>query len=149
VVDGYDPATGRYRQFAGFDELEPMLIGELARPPVAADLLLGLERVRVAQVVKQPDVLMLHLLVPEVTAPGSLQPNLAFYSPRTAYGSSLSPAVHAALLARAGDPERALELFPAGVPAGPGRPDRDQRRRPARGHHGRGMAGPGQRLPRG
>jgi trehalose/maltose hydrolase-like predicted phosphorylase len=111
LVDGYEPATGRYRQFAGFDDLEPLLIGELARPPVAADLLLGRSRVRGAQVVKQADVLMLHLLVPEATAPGSLAPNLAFYGPRTAHGSSLSPAVHAALLARAGDPDRALELF--------------------------------------
>ncbi|HET9557425.1 MAG TPA: glycosyl hydrolase family 65 protein, partial [Actinomycetota bacterium] len=111
LVDGHDPTTGRYRQFAGFDELEPLLIGELTRPPVAADLLLGLERVRAAQVVKQADVLMLHLLVPEETAPGSLAPNLAYYGPRTAHGSSLSPAVHATLLARAGDPERALELF--------------------------------------
>ncbi|HSO54875.1 MAG TPA: glycosyl hydrolase family 65 protein, partial [Actinomycetes bacterium] len=111
LVDGYDPATGRYRQFTGFDDLEPLLIGELTRLPVAADLLLGLERVRAAQVVKQADVLMLHLLVPEETAPGSLEPNLAYYGPRTAHGSSLSPAVHAALLARAGDPERALELF--------------------------------------
>jgi trehalose/maltose hydrolase-like predicted phosphorylase len=111
LVDGYDPATGRYRQFAGFDDLEPLLIGELARPPVAADLLLGRDRVRAAQVVKQADVLMLHLLVPEETAAGSLAPNLAFYGPRTAHGSSLSPAVHAALLARAGDPDRALELF--------------------------------------
>ena len=33
LVDGYDPATGRYRQFAGFDELEPLLLGELTRPP--------------------------------------------------------------------------------------------------------------------
>jgi trehalose/maltose hydrolase-like predicted phosphorylase len=111
LVDGYEPATGRYRQFAGFDDLEPLLIGELVRPPVAADLLLGRTRVRGAQVVKQADVLMLHLLVPEATAPGSLAPNLAFYGPRTAHGSSLSPAVHAALLARAGDPDRALELF--------------------------------------
>jgi trehalose/maltose hydrolase-like predicted phosphorylase len=111
LVDGYDPATGRYRQFAGFDDLEPLLIEELARPPVAADLLLGRDRVRAAQVVKQADALMLHLLVPEETAAASLAPNLAFYGPRTAHGSSLSPAVHAALLARAGDPDRALELF--------------------------------------
>jgi trehalose/maltose hydrolase-like predicted phosphorylase len=62
-------------------------------------------------VVKQADVLMLHLLVPEETAAGSLEHNLAFCGPRTAHGSSLSPAVHAALLARAGDPDRALELF--------------------------------------
>jgi trehalose/maltose hydrolase-like predicted phosphorylase len=46
LVDGYDPASGRYRQFAGFDDLEPLLIGELARPPVAADLVLGRARVR-------------------------------------------------------------------------------------------------------
>jgi trehalose/maltose hydrolase-like predicted phosphorylase len=111
LVDGHDRASGRYRQFAGFDDLEPLLIGELARPPVAADLLLGRARVQGAQVVKQADVLMLHLLVPEETAPDSLAPNLAFYSPRTAHGSSLSPAVHAALLARAGDPDRALALF--------------------------------------
>ena len=78
---------------------------------MAADLLLGRTRVRGAQVVKQADALMLHLLVPEETAPGSLAANLAFYGPRTAHGSSLSPAVHAALLARAGDPDRALELF--------------------------------------
>jgi trehalose/maltose hydrolase-like predicted phosphorylase len=75
LVDGYDPATGRYQQFAGFDDLEPLLIGELARPPVAADLLLGPERVRAAQVVKQADVLMLHLLVPQETAPCSLVPD--------------------------------------------------------------------------
>jgi trehalose/maltose hydrolase-like predicted phosphorylase len=111
LVDGYDPASGRYQQFAGFDDLEPLLIGELAPPPVAADLLLGRERVGATQVVKQADVLMLHLLVPEETAPGSLAPNLAWYGPRTAHGSSLSPAVHAALLARAGEPDRALELF--------------------------------------
>ena len=111
LVDGYDPASGRYEQFAGFSELEPVLIGELARPPVAADLLLGRERVAATQVVKQADVLMLHLLVPEETAPGSLAPNLEWYGPRTAHGSSLSPAVHAALLARAGEPDRALELF--------------------------------------
>jgi trehalose/maltose hydrolase-like predicted phosphorylase len=111
LVDGYDAGSGRYEQFAGFFDLEPLLIGELARPPVAADLLLGRERVAAAQVVKQADVLMLHLLVPEETAPGSLVPNLAYYGPRTAHGSSLSPAVHAALLARAGEPDRALDLF--------------------------------------
>jgi trehalose/maltose hydrolase-like predicted phosphorylase len=111
LVDGYDPASGRYQQFAGYDDLEPMLIEELGRPPLAADLLLGRERVGATQLVKQADVLMLHLLVPEETAPGSLGPNLDWYGPRTAHGSSLSPAVHAALLARAGEPDRALELF--------------------------------------
>jgi len=62
-------------------------------------------------VVKQADVLMMHHLVPDEVAPGSLGPNLDFYEPRTAHGSSLSPGVHAALLPRAGRPEEALPLL--------------------------------------
>lgn len=101
LVDGYDPATGVYEQFAGFFGLEPLRIAELAPRPVVADLLLGRERVRTAQVVKQADVLMMHHLLPGEVAAGSLVPNLDFYEPRTAHGSSLSPGVHASLFARA------------------------------------------------
>jgi trehalose/maltose hydrolase-like predicted phosphorylase len=54
---------------------------------------------------------MLHHLIPDDVEPVSLAPNLAFYEPRTAHGSSLSPAIHASLLARAGHTEQALELF--------------------------------------
>ncbi len=109
LIDGYDPATGLYEQFAGFFELEPLVIADAAPTrPIIADALLGRERVSSAQVIKQADVLMLHHLVPDETAPGSLVPNLRFYEPRTAHGSSLSPGVHAALFARAGQPEEAL-----------------------------------------
>ena len=112
LVDGYDPATGIYEQFAGFHQLEPLIIAEIAATrPVAASLLLGDERVAAAQVVKQADVLMLHHLLPDDVAPGSLRPNLDFYEPRTAHGSSLSPGVHSTLLARAGEIDRALELL--------------------------------------
>ena len=112
LVDGHDPATGRYEQFAGFAGLEPLVIADIApQRPVSADLLLGAARTSAAQVVKQPDVLMLHYLVPDEVAAGSLGPNLDFYEPRTAHGSTLSPGVHAALLARAGRPDQALELL--------------------------------------
>jgi trehalose/maltose hydrolase-like predicted phosphorylase len=112
IVDGYDPRTGVYEQFAGFHALEPLLIAEVApRRPVAADTLLGHERVSSAQVIKQADVLMLHYLLPDEVAPGSLAPNLDFYEPRTAHGSTLSPGVHATLLARAGRLDQALELL--------------------------------------
>lgn len=111
LVDGYDPATGIYEQFAGYSLLEPLLIADLAEPPVAADVLLGPERTAGSQIIKQEDVLMLHHLVPDEVAPGSLLPNMAFYGPRTAHGSSLSPAIHASLLARAGQPDQALEMF--------------------------------------
>lgn len=111
LVDGYDSETQIYEQFAGFHRLEPLVIADLAHRPIAADLLLGHERTIGAQVLKQADVLMLHHLVPEEVAPGSLEPNLAFYEPRTAHGSSLSPAVHAALFARAGRLGPAVEAL--------------------------------------
>jgi trehalose/maltose hydrolase-like predicted phosphorylase len=112
IVDGYDPATGIYEQFDGFDALEPVLISKLApQLPVAADMLLGHARTQISQVVKQADVLMLHYLVPDEVAAGSLEPNLDFYGPRTAHGSTLSPGVHAALLARADRLAEALEML--------------------------------------
>ena len=112
ILDGYDPASRLYEQFAGFHGLEPLVIADLApQRPVAADVLLGHERTRRAQVIKQADVLMLHYLVPDEVAAGSLGPNLDFYEPRTAHGSTLSPGVHAALLARAGRLDEALRLL--------------------------------------
>ncbi len=118
LVDGYEPTTRVYEQFRGFADLEPILISEVApRRPIAADLLLGAERTAQAQVIKQPDVLMLHHLVPDEVAPDSLSANLDFYEPRTAHGSSLSPAVHAALLAR-DRPIRAGAAVGCGSPPG-------------------------------
>lgn len=111
MVDGYDPGLGLYEQFAGYWDLEPLLVADVARPPVAADLVLGAGRVAGSQLIKQADVLMLHHLVPGETVDGSLLANLAYYEPRTAHGSSLSPAVHAALWPGAGQPDRGLELF--------------------------------------
>jgi trehalose/maltose hydrolase-like predicted phosphorylase len=111
LVDNYDPDSGCYEQFRGYAQLEPLVVSDLAPAPVAADLLFGRERISRSQIIKQPDVLMLHHLVPEETAPGSLRPNLAFYEPRCAHGSSLSPAIHAALFARDGRPDDALDLF--------------------------------------
>jgi trehalose/maltose hydrolase-like predicted phosphorylase len=111
LADGYDPVTGRYEQFAGYYALEPLLIGEVAVSPVAADLLLGRDRVAGSQLIKQPDVLMLHHLIPDQVEPGSLGPNLDYYGPRTAHGSSLSPAITASLLARAGRPDEALAML--------------------------------------
>lgn len=112
LVDGYDSRTGIYEQFAGFHALEPLVIADIAtQRPVNASRLLGAERTHASQVVKQPDVLMLHYLIPHEVASGSLAANLDFYEPRTALGSSLSAGVHAALLARAGRLDQARELL--------------------------------------
>jgi trehalose/maltose hydrolase-like predicted phosphorylase len=111
LVDGYDPVTGCHEQFAGYFALDPLLVRELGTPPLAADLLAGRERIAASQVIKQPDALMLHVLVPDELVPGSLQRDLELYLPRTAHGSSLSPASCAHLLARAGRPDEALDLL--------------------------------------
>ncbi len=109
LVDGFNPISRLYEQFAGFFDLEPLLISDVAPGrPIAADLLLGSRRTKASQVVKQADVLMMHHLVPGEVAPDSLGANLDFYEPRTAHGSSLSPAIHASLLARAGRFREAL-----------------------------------------
>jgi trehalose/maltose hydrolase-like predicted phosphorylase len=112
LIDGYDRRSKLYEQFAGFYRLEPLRIDELApKRPIAADLLLGSDVVRRAQILKQADVLMLHHLVPDEVAPGSLRPNLDFYEPRTAHGSSLSPGIHASLFARAGRLDAAVHAL--------------------------------------
>jgi len=111
LVDGWDPGRGLYEQFAGYFDLEPLVMGEIGTPPLAVDMMLGDERVAGSQLIKQADVLMMYHLVPDEVVPGSLGSSIAFYEPRTAHGSSLSPAISAALLARAGEPDRALDLF--------------------------------------
>ena len=64
-----------------------------------------------APTVASSDVVMLHYLVPDEVASGSLEPNLEFYEPRTAHGSTLSTGVHAALFARAGRLAEAVEML--------------------------------------
>jgi len=108
LVDAWDPALGRHRQFVGYDDLEPLLVADVGPVPVAADLVLGHQRVAASQVIKQADVLMVHHVVPDVGPPGSLAADMDYYLPRTAHGSSLSPAIHASLLARLGRLDEAL-----------------------------------------
>ncbi len=115
LVDGYQPRSGRHEQFAGFDSLDPTVIAAVAEPPIAADLLLGRATIARSQVLKQADVVMLHHLVPWELPAGSLLKDLAYYLPRTAHGSSLSPAIHAAVLARAHRPDEALDLLRIGL----------------------------------
>ena len=42
---GRVPGELRHEQFRGYDDLEPLLMADVAEPPVAADVLLGRDRV--------------------------------------------------------------------------------------------------------
>ena len=121
IEDGLDPESRIYEQFSGFSSLAPFPLRETYGPaPFAADAVIGFDRIQRLQVLKQADALMLHLLVPTEVAEDSLRPNLDRYLPITAHGSSLSPAVHAALLARVARYPEALELLrlAAGIDVG-------------------------------
>ncbi|QLY28570.1 glycoside hydrolase family 65 protein [Nocardia huaxiensis] len=110
IVDQLRP-DGRYEQFTGYFDLEPLTAAEVAGRHVAADVLLGQQRVARSQLIKQPDVLMLHHMIPAEVQPGSLSANLDYYLRYTTHGSSLSPAIMATLLARDGRPDAALEML--------------------------------------
>ncbi len=111
ICDGFDPSTGVHEQFQGYFDLEPLQAADVATPPFSADVILGHDGVQRTQIIKQADVLMLHHMIPDEMRPGSLEADLDFYLPRTAHGSSLSPAIHAGLLARVGRGDDAIELL--------------------------------------
>ena len=104
LVDNYDPETGRYEQFAGYYALDPITVADVGQAPIAADLLLGRERLAglpADQAARRPDA-----------AP----PGPRGDGPRVAGGQPglLRAPLHPRQLTVPGDPRR---------PARPGRAD--------------------------
>jgi len=111
LVDGFDPGTLLYEEFAGFYGLEAVRAVDLAPRPFTGEMVVGVEHLRRTQVVKQADVIMLGLLLPDVVGPEVAAANYRHYEPLTSHGSSLSPAIHALVAARVGDIRSAEGYF--------------------------------------
>jgi trehalose/maltose hydrolase-like predicted phosphorylase len=111
LVDGFDPDTLLYEQFAGFFALEDLRAEEIAPRPFLADMIVGRDRVRRSQLVKQADVVMLAHMLPELVPAEVAAANYRYYEPRTTHGSSLSPAIHASVAARTGQLDEAAEYL--------------------------------------
>ena len=111
LVVAFDPETRLYEQFAGFFELEDVRAVDLAPRPFTGEMVVGVDRLRTTQVVKQTDVLMLGVMLPEEVDGQTQEANYRYYEPRTSHGSSLSPAMHALVAARVGDLDDALAYF--------------------------------------
>jgi trehalose/maltose hydrolase-like predicted phosphorylase len=111
IVTGLDPATGLFEQFAGFHALEPLDLAAYRDITVPIDVVIGRERTRHAQVVKQADVVALLALLPEEFPGAMAETNFRHYEPRCAHGSSLSAGFHALAAARLGDPDLALRYL--------------------------------------
>jgi len=97
-----DGASGLIEQFSGYFGLEDVDQAAYADRTSSMQAILGIEGVNRTQILKQPDVLMLAYLLPELLTPGALAANYDYYTARTdlAFGSSLGPAIQAVLAAR-------------------------------------------------
>jgi HAD superfamily hydrolase (TIGR01509 family) len=104
----FDPRTGIYEQFAGFNALDPFDLATVANRTDPIDVVIGRARTAASQIVKQADVVALIALAPDAFPGDTAMANFRYYEPRTAHGSSLSAVMHALVAARLGDTELAL-----------------------------------------
>jgi len=111
VVPGYDAQAGLFEQFEGYFELEDIDLADYADRAMPIDVVLGPERTRRSQVIKQADVVALLGVLPEVFPVGAAADNFHYYEARCAHGSSLSRVTHGLVAARLGHPETALRYF--------------------------------------
>lgn len=102
TYSGLDPETGIIEQFKGYHGLEWIDLESVTPTDVPPDVILGHERIRGSQIIKQADVVLLILLLWDRFTPEVRNANFDFYEPRCAQGSSLSPAIHALVAARLG-----------------------------------------------
>ena len=111
MAAGFDPKTGLFEQFAGYFSLEEVDLAGYAGRSVPMDVVLGRERTRRSQVIKQADVVALLALLPDEFVHETASENFRYYEPRCGHGSSLSRAMHGLVAARLGYLEMALRYF--------------------------------------
>jgi len=111
IETGLDDRTGLFEQFGGYGDLEEIDLDVYAGRSVPMDVVLGRERTRRSQVIKQADVVALLALLPEAFTADADAVNFDHYAPRCSHGSSLSTAMHGLAAARLGRTEDALDYF--------------------------------------
>lgn len=111
LITGFDPATKLIEQFADYFQLEEIDAMAHQGCPTPIDMCLGADRLSRSKVIKQADGVALSALLWEKWPVAVHEANFRYYEPRTAHGSSLSPALHALVAARLGDGARAQAYF--------------------------------------
>jgi trehalose/maltose hydrolase-like predicted phosphorylase len=106
-----EPESGLIEQFSGYLGLEDIDMASFETRTAPMDVLLGTQRTRRSQVIKQADVLMLMALLPEAFPQAIKERNFDYYEPRCGHGSSLSPPIHALVAAHLGRLDLAERYF--------------------------------------
>jgi kojibiose phosphorylase len=102
LVTGFHPDTGLFEQFEGYFGLEEADVIKHRNCATPIDVCFGRERTRQSKAIKQADVVALSALLWDEWPRAVHEANFNYYEPRTAHGSSLSPALHALVAARLG-----------------------------------------------
>ena len=139
-----DEQTGLVEQFDGYFSLQDVDLAEYAGRTSSMQSILGIEGVAQTQVIKQPDVLMLAYLLPDLLTPTELAANYDYYTARTdhEHGSSLGPAIQSIMAVRVGEVDDAYTHFMRAARADLG----DIRGNTADGIHGASAGGLWQAL---
>ena len=109
----FDPDSRLIEQFDGYFQRRDLNLVEYGGRTRSMQAILGIEGASQTQVIKQPDVLMLLYLLPEMFDERTFQANYEYYNARTdhTYGSSLGPAIQAIFACKVGRIEEAYEHF--------------------------------------
>jgi len=109
----FDEKSGMIEQFDGYFGLKTLDMQEFAGRTDSIQGILGVEGAAQTQTLKQPDVLMLMYLHPELFDLEIQKRNFDYYTPRTdlEYGSSLGPSIQAIMATRLGDMQNAYKNF--------------------------------------
>lgn len=103
LATNYDPATHLYEQFTGYHHLQEIDLSDHDTGDRTMDVKLGWANLQQTKTLKQADVVMLQILLWDELPAEAHAANFAYYEPRTAHDSSLSPSMHALVAARLGD----------------------------------------------
>ena len=104
---------GVIEQFDGFLQLKDANLAEYEPRTRSMQEIFGIEGANQYQAIKQPDVVMMQVLLHEEYSEASRRANYDYYNPRTdhTYGSSLGPSIQAIAACRMGYAEDAYEHF--------------------------------------
>ncbi len=112
IVDGIDPETGLIEQFRGYFDMTdvPITVWDENDMPQYPS---GYHHFNCENttLLKQPDVVMVQYLLPDLYSADSKRSNFDYYEARTLHKSSLSASIHAIMGIEVGDHTRAEQYF--------------------------------------